>query len=828
MAQYGKFNAKDEFEIFDPRTPEPWLHYLIRPGQPGMQTFCSGVSYTGGGFDVRGTHENTFVDTQLHLNDDDTRGRYCYIADAKTRDFHTTTWQPVRREGQEFTTTLGFGYIKFNSLYNGVKSEQTMFVPKEFDGWVQNISIENTSTETKELEIYPFVPIHMGDALIRLMAGDNDGFFGGANWDSDLNAIVFRRNHGIGVGDSTAEINGMLGNVAAFFSTLNTADTEYETNEERFLGDRFHSLEAPLSVTSGKPLSKTGQAYLRRTCGVFRNKITLKAGEKTDFAVALIAGSTKDYYLGGKSQLKEMTELIKCAETREKMLGEVKAWWGDMMAQFTVSTPSEKLNRAFKWLQYQCRIVYILNRMKSRFHTGYEYGWGFRDILQDVNFNLPYAAGTVKTALKHIATQMFSTGVSYHNFFIDQPGNKNIEASDDPLWLPAAIINYIKETGDFAFLDETVAYAEVHEKQGEVYGTILEHIQKALDRVWTDRSGRDLPYMKDCDWNDDLNELRTGGRWNRDVESVMVAQQLHKAFIDAATLLYAAGRDSALQAEYRKRAEVLYNAIEKHAVDKEGYYVRALSLVPEKKDLGRSENAEAKIFLEPQAFGINCGTADEGREEIVMAKVEEYLDSEFGAQICFPVFKGLAEREELPARSWNIEKEPPAMKENGSIFMHLNAWLVQSYAVMNRGTDAVNFYEKCLPENLSSDQDRYKCEPYVYPEYVRGRGGFGFGQGGHTWLTGTAPTMHQSLTQWILGLHPDYNGLRIDPKISKGWKEFTAVRNFRGSRYEITVKNPEGVEFGIKSITVDGVAVEGNLIKPHSDGKTHKVEVIMG
>ncbi|MCL2209133.1 MAG: hypothetical protein FWC19_09290 [Treponema sp.] len=828
MAEYGKFNENDEFEIFNPRTPEPWLHYLIRPDQIGTQTFCSGVSYTCGGFDVRGTHENTFVDTQLHLNDADNRGRYCYIADADTRDFFSTTWQPVKKEGQKFKAALGFGYIKFDSEYKGIKTQETMFVPKEFDGWIQNIIIENTTGETKRLEIYPFVPIHMGDALVRLLAGDNDGFFGGAAWDKDLNAIVFRRNHGTSVNDDRTEINGMLGNVVAFFSTLNGADTEYETNEERFTGGRFNSLENPLRITDAKPLSNTDQAYLRRTCGVFRNKVTLKAGERLEFAAALIAGSTKDYYLNKKTHLKKMIGEVKCAQTREKMLGEVKKWWSDMMSRFEIRTPNVKINRAFKWLQYQCRVVYILNRMKSRYHTGYEYGWGFRDILQDVNFNLPYSAETVKEALKHISTQMFSTGVCYHNFFIDQPGNKSIEASDDPVWLPMAVIKYIKETGDFAFLDEKTAYAEVHEKTGDIYGTIFEHIQKAVDRVWTDRSSRDLPYMKDCDWNDDLNELRKDGEWNRDVESVMAAQQLYKVLIDTADLMIAANRDSALAGEYKARAKKIYEALEKYAIDKEGYYIRALCVTAEKKDLGRSENPEAKIFLEPQTFGINCQTADEARAKIIIKKVEEYLDSRFGAQICFPVYNGLAKREELPSRTWNIEKEPPAMKENGSIFMHLNAWLVQSYAILNRGSDAVNFYEKCLPENLASDQDRYRSEPYVYPEYVRGRGGIGFGQGGHTWLTGTAPTMHQSITEWVLGLQADYEGLKIDPKIHKEWKEFSVKRNFRGAVYEISVKNPSGVEYGVKSINVDGIEIEGNLIKLHGDGKTHKVEVVLG
>ena len=303
---------------------------------------------------------------------------------------------------------------------------------------------------------------------------------------------------------------------------------------------------------------------------------------------------------------------------------------------------------------------------------------------------------------------------------------------------------------------------------------------------------------------------------------------MYKVLIDTIDLFKTANKGAELIAEYETRAKKIYAALEKYAIDKEGYYMRALSLVPHKKNLGSSESKEAKIFLETQTFGINCGTADENRSKIAIQKVEEYLDSEFGAQICFPVFSGLAEREELPIRSWNIEKEPPAMKENGSIFMHLNGWLVQSYAILNRGTDAVNFYQKCLPESLASDQDRYKCEPYVYPEYVRGRGGLGHGQGGHTWLTGTAPTMHASLTEWILGIQPDYDGLKINPQIAKDWKEFTAKRNFRGATYDITVKNPNGVENGVKSITVDGAAIEGNVIKPHSDGKVHKVEVVLG
>jgi cellobiose phosphorylase len=827
MNVYGFFDENDRFVINNPYTPEPWLHYLIRLNQPGTQTFCSGVSYTGGGFDVRGTHENTFVDTQLHLNDGDNVGRYVYIVDKKTGKYFTTTWQPVRNPGQIFKTTFSFGKATFESDCEGIHAVQEMFVPLEFDGWIQNITLKNTSAEPRELAIYPFVPIQMGNALIRLVAGDNDGFFGGAAFDPDLCAIVFRRHHGTAVNDDPSKINGMLGNVAAFYSTLNNTSTEYETSMERLTQDRFHSLADPLSILNGK-LSNKNQAYLRRTCGVFKNEIALSAGESITFAVVLIAGSTQDYYLNNKKQLKDIITQIRSETMRKEMAQHVGDWWKKRMDLLTISSPDKKLNRAFLWLQYQCQIVYILNRMKSRYHTGYEYGWGFRDILQDVLYPLPYDAPMVAAALKHISTQMFSTGVSYHNFFIDQPGNKAIEASDDPLWFPSAVIKYCKESGNFSFLDEVTDYAEVREGQAGIRGTILEHCRKAIDRVWTDRSSRNLPFMKDCDWNDDLNELRKGVKPNSHLESVMVAQQLYRGLLDLAELFEASGRCRELCAGYISRAVIIKNAIQKYALDDEGYYKRALSIAGDGEDLGSSKNKFGKIFLESQCFGILSGVADENRAEKVIESVKKYLDTEYGAMLCYPLYTDLAEKNILPTKTWNIEKEPPAMKENGSIFMHLNAWLVQAYTVLGKGKDAVACYLKTLPENLASDQDRYKSEPYVYPEYVRGRGGEEFGRGGHTWLTGTAPTMHQALIEYIFGLKPAYDGLEIDPCVDPAWKEFSITRNFRGDVYKISISNPDQVERGVASIVVDGTAIKGKKLPLFNDGKVHVVKVVMG
>jgi N,N'-diacetylchitobiose phosphorylase len=827
MSTYGKFTKDGQFIVENPATPEPWLHYLIRVEQPGTETFCSGVTCAGGGFDMRGTHENTFVDTQIHLNDADNVGRYVYIVDKGTGGLFTTTWQPVRNPKQTFKATLGFGTLLFESECNELVTKTVMFVPKQFDGWIQNISIYNGSKEVKELSIFPFIPIHMGDALIRLLAGDNFGFFGGAVYDRDLKAIVFRCNNGIPAGDDQKEINGLLGNVAAFYSTLNNNKSEYETSLEHFLGDRFHDLSNPCAILGGK-LSSKDRPHLRRTCGAFKNEVVLHPGETVEFAVALAAGSTKDYYLNGKQQLKRILSELGDEQKRAEMLAQVTDWWKRHMDHLAIQSPDEKINRAFKWLQYQCHIVYILNRMKSRFHTGYEYGWGFRDILQDVLFNLPYDSGMVAKALKHISTQMFSNGAAYHNFFIHQPGNRNVEASDDPIWFPNAVFQYCKESGDFAFLNEVTDYAEVHEGQAGIQGTILDHCLKAVERAWEDRSPRGLSLLKDCDWNDDLNTRRVDGKPNDYMESIMVSQQLYRCLLDMARLFEASGLCTGLISEYEQRAASLKTAINAYAMDEAGYYKRVLSLDPLVEDLGCSKNQFGKIFLETQCFAILSGVADKEQGDQALDAVQKYLDTEFGAALCTPVFTDLAERNLLPKRTWSIEKEPPGIKENGSIFMHLNAWLIQAYAVQGRGREAVAHYSKILPENLSVDQDRYKAEPFVYPEFVRGSQADEFGRGGHTWLTGTAPTMHQALVQYIFGLRPDYGGLIVDPCVDPAWNEFSVKREFRGATYLIRVENPDHCEQGVRSIKVDGKLIHGNMLPIFQDGATHLVDVVMG
>ncbi|MBU0956558.1 MAG: hypothetical protein KKI09_14095 [Spirochaetes bacterium] len=839
MNTYGYFDSDNAFIITEPRTPEPWLHYLLRPGQKGTETFASGVSYAGGGFDVRGTHENTFVDTKLHMNDADDKGRYLYIHDQNSGELWSNFWQPIRHPRQQYRAKLGFGYLEARASLDSVSVITTMFVPSCFDGWIQDITIRNESPEPRQLIIYPYLPLHMGDALTRLLAGDNDAMFGGVAWDEKLRSVVARRHHGIAVNDNPDQIQGFLGNVVLFHSTLNTGSNqvEYTSNDENFLGNRFCNLGYPGAIRQDR-LCSTDTDHLRNACVAFRHAIQLESGQSLNFALVMAAGSTHDYYHNDAKELKKILRSVQKPEQRSAMLHGVQSWWKQHMHLLQVETPDVQINQAFPWLQYQCQTVYILNRMKSRYHTGYEYGWGFRDILQDLLYLLPYDDKAVREALSFVATQMFSNGRCFHNFFINQAGNDSIEASDDPLWFCSAVIRYIKESADFSFLEHQAAWADAkHDQQS---ASILEHCIAGLERVWQSRSERGLPWMKSCDWNDDLNEAAASADWQQGYESVMVAQQLYGCLLEFAGLLEAYKQNRAQASEYRGRAAELRMAILQYCLDKEGYYLRALAPSGRKlENLGSSGSSEGSIFLEPQIFALLSGlcatlppSADGGIDTVLNA-VQAKLDTEYGAMLCYPLFTKLSKQRQLPERSWNIEKEPPGMKENGGIFMHLNAWLVQAYCLAGRGRDAVELFQKTLPSRLAEDAERYRAEPFVYAEYLHGRGAAHHGRGGHTWLTGTAPTMHAAFTECILGLQADYTGLRFNPCISPDWKQFRVTRKFRGNTYIIFCVNPEGLQQGLLSVTVDGkswpLQADGSCLLPSEDcGRQYNIQAVLG
>jgi cellobiose phosphorylase len=491
-------------------------------------------------------------------------------------------------------------------------------------------------------------------------------------------------------------------------------------------------------------------------------------------------------------------------------------------------------------------MVALFNRMKSRFHSGYEYGFGFRDILQDILALLPYDPKPAKEMLKFTAQQMFSDGFVYHNFYVEAAGNKDFVACDDPLWLIFAVVEYIKESGDYAFLDEVIPYCDEREGLPAQEGTMLDHMKVGLAKVWRD-SDNGLPYMYMADWNDDLSGNFTS-------TSTMAAQQFYKALNDMIELFNVMGIEKELAAEYAEKAKTVKQEIEKKCIDTDGKYIRAVAAEDykavlskmyfgntgislegmlndmegrEPTDLG-STKTDNLTFFEPIAWAGFSGVADKERFDICKAICEKELDDKYG--IAISQGDRTLSLGKLPVDTQGWKRNAPGKKENGGQFRHLESWYIASLCIFGYGEEAHDVYIKTLPAVASKDDPYlYAAERFVYPEYVSGPASNDHGRAGHTWLTGTAPTRLNVLIDWIFGVRRQYNGLLIDPCVSSEWKKFSAMRTFRNTAFNINFSNPNGVQKGVKSIKVNGNEIEGNLIPlSYANGGTVNVEVLMG
>ncbi|ERP32060.1 GH36-type glycosyl hydrolase domain-containing protein [Chitinivibrio alkaliphilus] len=836
-------------------TREPWLMLLARREKKPTETLCWGLTNNGTTFARIGTQEGDILNGFVHEDPYKTRllGPYAYLVD-EDGSYFSNTWYPVLHEDQTLDTTYGFGYVVYKTSYNNLDVETTNFVPNEYDAMVQILKIKNTGSSQRTVKLYNVNPINIGDARDIQFSGFNTLMMGGATIDRDVNGVVWRNSYGIPFTDNEERINGVFGKVAVHTTSLE--NKSFSTRYDEFVGHHTNTMANPEAVVSGAELPNRDAHELTSALSAIQNELTLAPGEEREVVVVLAAASTEDYYCENKRDLKAFLADALKPEKAWKMFQSVKDDWNGELDMLQVSVDGlEELTPSFKWLQYQCAMVALLNRMKSRFHSGFEYGYGFRDILQDLLALLPYDPAGAKELIKYTAQQMFSDGYVYHNFYVSSPGVKEFVASDDPLWLIFAVCEYIKESGDMDILDEVVPYVDAMEGHPPAKGTILEHLETGIHKVWT-QSDEGLPYLLMADWNDDLSGLFAH-------TSTMAAQQLYKALNDMVELLELKGADSDLVADYKEKAKIVKKSVEERCIDKRGHYIRAVAPkngdfesalnkikpgmsgldmedirkeLTDAKEAGHlidmgSSDTDGYTFLSTIAWAGFSGIADKDRFAKCVDVCDADLDDPYGVMLC----QGDTEMVEgkLPSDDQAWKRNAPGKKENGGGFRHLESWYIASLAKFGYGKKAVDVYMKTLPAKCSEkDPYQYAVERFVYPEYISGPASNDHGKAGHTWLTGTAPTRLGVLIDWIFGVRRDYKGLVIDPCVDPQWKKFSLVRHFRGCKFTINFSNPQGVEKGVASITVDGKKIDGQVIPVTSasccDNCEHVVDVVMG
>ncbi|MCL2264817.1 MAG: hypothetical protein FWC22_02135 [Treponema sp.] len=845
----GQFNFNQDDEVvinekYGDMTREPWLMLLARRNKKPVDTLCWGITNNGTSFARIGTQEGDILNGFVHEDPYKTRmlGTYAYF---RTEDgkYFSNAWYPVLNREQELETTFGFGYLKFKTSYNNFGVESLHFIPNGYDAMVQIIKIKNNDSKDRKVTMFNINPVNIGDARDIQFSGFNTLMMGGSLVDKELNAVVWRNGFGRDFDSDSEKIKSMFGKL--LIHTTSLAGSQFATRYDEFTGHHSNTMANPAAVVEDWDLPSRDAHENCSALSSIKNSFMLKAGETKELVIVSAAASTEDYYCGGKKSIKKFLGEILNAEKAKKMLEEVKKDWRAELGKLSIKVDGtdEILNPSYKWLQYQCAMVALLNRMKSRFHSGFEYGYGFRDILQDILALLPYDPKPAKELIKFTAQQMFSDGFVYHNFYVSAPGNKDFVTCDDPLWLIYAAAEYIKESGDFAFLDEVVPYCDEKEELPAKEGTMLEHLKVAVAKVWK-QSDNGLPYMLMADWNDDLSGNFTS-------VSTMAAQQLYKALNDMIELLNAKGIEKELVADYTLKAKTVKDEVEKKCIDINGSYIRAVAAKDFKKvfkslsfgntgievdyvldepapvDLGCSKT-DGLTFFEPIAWSGFSGIADKARFDACKKICEKELDDKYGIAICQgdkTMIQG-----KLPVDYQGWKRNAPGKKENGGEFRHLESWYIASLCIFGYGNEAHDIYIKTLPAVTGKDDPYlYAAERFVYPEYVSGPVSNDHGKAGHTWLTGTAPTRLNVLIDWIFGVRRRYDGLLIDPCVSGEWKKFSAVRTFRNTTFNINYTNPKGVQKGVKSIKVNGKETSGNVIPlSFAKGGNVDVEVLMG
>lgn len=810
--QFGHFDDQNkEYVITSPRTPLPWINYL------GCEDFFSLKSNTCGGYsfykDAKLLRLTRYRYNNVPL---DSNGLYYYIKDGDT--IWNPGWMPSKTELDDYKCRHGLGYSIFEGKKNGISATLTDFVPIGSSCEVNKLTLKNESGEPKNFTVFSYVEFCL--------------------WNAMDDMTNFQRNFSTG----EVEIHGSTiyhkteyrerRNHYAIFS-VNTDIDGFDTDRDTFLG-AYGENSCPLVVKEGKAKNSVASGWA--PVASHQLNVSLQPGESKDYVFVLgYVENKKDEKWEGLNKVnrKPAEALLSKFDTSEKTdqaFENLKTYWNNLLSHFTISSSEEKLDRMVNiWHQYQCMVTFNMSRSASYFESGIGRGMGFRDSCQDLLGFVHLIPDRARQRILDIASTQFEDGSAYHQYQpLTKKGNSDIGSgfNDDPLWLIAGTAAYIKETGDYTILDEITPYDNDDSKATD----FMEHLRRSFNYTVNHLGPHGLPLIGRADWNDCLNlncfseepgeSFQTfGPSEGPNAESVFIAGMFVKYGKDYVEICKHRGLD-----EEAAEAEKHIHEMEKTVLDAgwDGeWYLRAYDHYEHK--IGSKECEEGKIFIEPQGF---CVMAEIGLKEgnclQAMQSVEKYLDTKYGIVLLQPCYT------KYHVELGEITSYPGGYKENAGIFCHNNPWISIAETVVGRGNRAWQVYTRTCPAYIEDISEIHRTEPYVYSQMIAGKDAPNFGEAKNSWLTGTAAWTFLDVSQYILGIRPDYDGLVIDPCIPSTLDGFTAKRDFRGVTYHITVKNPNGAEKGVKQMTVDGVTVDGNMIPFDPSKKDVNVEVIMG
>ena len=771
--KYGHFDdSARDYVITDPATPWPWINYL------GCEDFFSLVSNTAGGYCFcRDAKFRRILRYRYNGVPMDDGGRYFYIREADGTVWNPG-WKPCKTPLDAYECRHGMGYTRICGQKAGLSAEVLFFVPPGRRCEVHKLTLANRGDAPRDFKLFSFVEWCL--------------------WNAATDMENFQRNLSTG----EVEIEGSTlyhkteyrerRNHYAFYG-VNAPIDGFDTDRETFIG-MYNGFDAPQNVLAGRAANSVAHGWSPIASHCISMHLEPGQSRTLVFVLGYVENPPeRKFSPDGSIDKAAAHELLAAFDSEEKVdaaFAELGRSWDDLLGRFQVRSGCPELDRMVDiWNQYQCMVTFNMSRSASFFESGIGRGMGFRDSNQDLVGFVHQIPERARQRILDIAATQFPDGGCYHQYQpLTKRGNNGIGGGfgDDPLWLIFGTVAYLKETGDFGILDEPVPFDNV--PGSEV--SLLEHLRISFRHVQELRGPHGLPLIGRADWNDCLNlncfsdnpdesfqttENKTGGS---KAESLMIAGLFVYVGKEYAALLDRIGQDAAA---VRQAVSDMECAVRRHGWDGE-WFLRAYDYSGGK--IGSHENAEGQIFIESQGW---CTMARIGAEEGLCDKAldsaKRLLDSEHGLVLNQPAYS------RYYIEYGEISSYPEGYKENAGIFCHNNPWVIIGEALAGRADDAWEHYCKISPAFIR-DQELHKVEPYVYCQMVAGKDAFRPGEGKNSWLTGTAAWNWHTVTEFLLGIHPEYDGLRIEPCLpADRFPEYRVVRRFRDALYELTIRN---------------------------------------
>ncbi len=807
--RFGHFDdANREYVITTPKTPYPWINYL------GSESFFSLVSHQGGGYCFyRDARLRRLTRYRYNNAPTDVGGRYFYIQEGD--DYWTPTFMPVKAALDSFECRHGLGYTKIAGERKGIRAELLFFVPLGHTAEVHQVTLKNTGTTPRTLKLFSFLEFCL--------------------WNAYDDMTNYQRNFSCG----EVEIEGSTiyhkteyrerRNHFAFYH-VNAPIAGFDTDRETFFG-LYNTMGEPEVVAKGASSNSVAAGWA--PIASHSLEVPLLPGEEKTFIFTLgyvenpVPEKWEKPGVINKTRAKQLYQAFSSKEQVDAALKKLSDHWSKLLSNYSIESSDEKLNRMVNiWNPYQCMVTFNMSRSASYFESGIGRGMGFRDSNQDLLGFVHLVPERARERIIDIASTQFADGSAYHQYQpLTKRGNNDIGSgfNDDPLWLIFGVAAYIKETGDYAILDEQVPF----DNDPNNVASLFEHLKRSFHHVLNNLGPHGLPLIGRADWNDCLNlncfsetpdesYQTTGNRTGRTAESVFIAGMFVGVAPDYAALAEKRGlADEAKLA--RGEATKMEEVVLQHGYDG-AWFLRAYDFFGNK--VGSKENKEGQIYIEPQGFCVMAGIGvKDGRAQKALDSVKERLDTKYGIVLNNPAYT------EYHVELGEISSYPPGYKENAGIFCHNNPWVMIAETVIGRGDRAFDYYKKIAPAYLEDISEIHRTEPYVYSQMIAGKDAVKPGEAKNSWLTGTAAWNFVAISQYMLGVRPEFGGLLVNPCIGKEVPKFTITRKCRGAEYRINVTNSG--KGGAAKLSVGGKAIEGNLVPYAAAGSVVTIDCVV-